>query len=58
MPSIRTIQNRLHRIKTEIMDIEESIKEAERVGKTAFAARLRLMIEKKLESISNLREED
>jgi hypothetical protein len=40
------------------MDIEESIKEAERVGKPAFAARLRLMIEKKLESISNLTEED
>jgi hypothetical protein len=58
MPSLRTIQNRLHRIKTEIMDIEESIKEAERVGKPAFAARLRLMIEKKLESISNLTEED
>jgi len=58
MPSLRTIQNRLHRIKTEIMDIEESIREAERVGKPAFAARLRLMIEKKLESISNLTEED
>ena len=58
MPSLRTIQNRLHRIKTEIMDIEESIKEAERVGKPAFAARLRLMIEKKLKSISNLTEED
>lgn len=58
MPSLRTIQNRLHRIKTEIMDIEESIKEAERVGKPAFAARLRLMIEEKLKSISNLREED
>lgn len=58
MPSLRTIQNRLHRIKTEIMDIEESIKEAERIGKPAFASRLRLMIEKKLESISNLTEED
>jgi len=58
MPSLRTIQNRLHRIKTEIMDIEQSIKEAERVVKPAFASRLRLMIEKKLESISNLTEED
>ena len=58
MPSLRTIQNRLHKIKSEIMEIEESIKEAERVGKPAFATRLRLMINRKLESISSLTGED
>jgi len=58
MPSMRTIQNRLHKIKTEIMDIEESIKSAERVGKIHFANRLRIMIQKKLEKISSLSEED
>ena len=58
MASLRTIQNRLHRIKTEIMEIEQSIEEAERVGKIHFANRLRLMIEKKLEKISSLKEED
>lgn len=58
MPSLRTIQNRLHKIKSEIMEIEHSIREAERAGKPAFAARLRLMIEKKMESISSLSEED
>lgn len=58
MASLRTIQNRLHSIKTEIMEIQQSIEEAERVGKTHFANRLRLMIEKKLEKISSLTEED
>lgn len=58
MPSIRTIQNRLHRIKTEIMEIEESIRSAERAGKPHFANRLRIMIQKKLEKISFLSEED
>lgn len=57
MPSLRTIQNRLHKIKTEIMDIERSIEQAEKAGKPAFAARLRLMIGKKLDSISKLTEE-
>ena len=58
MSSIRKIQNRLHRLKVEIMEIEESIKEAERVNKPHFANRLRLMIQKKLEKISSLAEED
>lgn len=58
MASLRAIQNRLHRIKTEIMEIQHSIEEAERVGKKHFANRLRLMIEKKLEKISSLTEED
>ena len=58
MASLRTIQNRLHSIKTEIMEIEKSIEEAERAGKVHFANRLRLMIEKKLEKISSLTEED
>ena len=58
MMSHRKIRNRLHKIKTEIMEIEESIKRAERVGKSHFAARLRLMIKKKLEKISSLSEED
>ena len=49
MQSIKKIQNRLHRLKTEIMEIEESIKIAERVKKPHFANRLRLMIQKKLE---------
>lgn len=58
MSSIRKIQNRLHKLKVEIMEIEESIKEAERVNKPHFANRLRLMIQKKLEKISSLAEED
>lgn len=58
MSSIRKIQNRLHKLKVEIMEIEESIKEAERVSKPHFANRLRMMIQKKLEKISSLAEED
>jgi hypothetical protein len=58
MSSIRKIQNRLHKLKVEIMEIEESIKEAERVNKPHFANRLRMMIQKKLEKISTLAEED
>lgn len=57
MTSLRTIQNRLHRIKTEIMEIEESIIGAEKAGKKAFAERLRLMIKRKLEKINSLMEE-
>ena len=57
MPSLRTVQNRLHKIKTEIMEIEESIKSAESAGKVHFANRLRLMIQKKLEKITSLSEE-
>jgi hypothetical protein len=52
------IRNRLHKIKTEIMEIEESIRRAELAKKPHFANRLRLMIEKKLEKISALSEED
>ena len=40
------------------MEIEESIKNAERAKKPHFAARLRLMIESKLKKISSLSEED
>jgi hypothetical protein len=58
MVSHRKIQNRLHKLKTEIMEIEESIKRAEQFNKPHFANRLRLMIQKKLEKISSLSEED
>lgn len=58
MLTYRKVQNRLHKIKTEIMEIEESIKKAEQVNKPHFANRLRLMIQKKLEKISSLSEED
>lgn len=58
MTSYRKVQNRLHKIKTEIMEIEESIKRAERAKKPHFANRLRMMIKKKLEKISSLSEED
>lgn len=54
MPTLRTIQNRLQKIKTEIMEIEESIIRAEESGKTHFANRLRLMIQKKIEKINSL----
>jgi hypothetical protein len=58
MKSYKSIQNRLHKIKTEIMEIEDSIKAAERAKKPHFANRLRMMIDKKLEKISSLSEED
>ena len=58
MNTYRKVQNRLHKIKTEIMEIEESVKRADQVGKPHFANRLRLMIQKKLEKISSLSEED
>ena len=57
MNSYRKVQNRLHKIKTEIMEIEESIKKAEIAKKPHFANRLRMMIEKKLEKINSLSEE-
>lgn len=57
MNTYRKIQNRLHKIKVEIMEIEESIKRAEQANKPHFANRLRLMIKKKLEKISSLSEE-
>lgn len=56
MPSLRTVQNRLHKLKTEIMQIEESIKRAEMAGKVHFAKRLRMMIDKKMEKITSLAE--
>jgi hypothetical protein len=58
MNSLRKVQNRLHKLKVEIMKIEESIREAERANKPHFANRLRLMIEKKLEKASSLIQED
>lgn len=58
MSSITKIQNRLHKLKTEIMEIEASIERAMRADKPHFANRLRMMIEKKLEKISSLSEED
>ena len=58
MPTLRTIQNRLQKIKTEIMEIESSVKRAERAGKPHFANRLRLMIEKKMEKINSLSSEE
>ena len=58
MPSLRTVQNRLHKLKVEIMEIEASIRRAEENNKPHFAKRLRLMIEKKLEKISSLAEGD
>ena len=58
MKSIRTVQNRLHKLKVEIMEIEESIKRAEQNNKPHFANRLRLMRQKKLQKINSLSEED
>jgi len=58
MPTMRTIQNRLHKLKTEIMEIEASIQRAEQNNKPHFAQRLRMMIEKKLEKISSLTVEE
>ena len=58
MKDYRKVQNRLHKIKTEIMQIEESIQRAERANKPHFADRLRLMIQKKLEKITSLSKED
>ena len=57
MSSYKRVQNRLHKLKVEIMQIEESIKKAESANKPAFAARLRLMIQKKLEKITFLTRE-
>lgn len=58
MATYRNVQNRLHKLKTEIMEIEESIKKADAAKKPHFANRLRLMIKKKLEKINSLSEED
>lgn len=58
MTSIRSMRNKLHKLKNEIMEIEQSIERAERANKPHFANRLRMMIEKKMERISSLSEED
>tara|TARA_Y100001937_G_scaffold38616_2_gene54938 strand:- start:3870 stop:4046 length:177 start_codon:yes stop_codon:yes gene_type:complete len=58
MTNYRKIQNRLHKLKLEIMDIEKSIEQAVANNKPHFANRLRLMIERKLEKINSLVEED
>ena len=58
MKSFRKIQNRLHKLKVEIMEIEASIVRPEQANKPHFANRLRLMIQKKLEKIKTLSEED
>ncbi len=58
MKSLRAVQNRLHKLKVEIMQIEESIENAERNNKPHFANRLRMMIQKKLEKINSLSEAD
>jgi|TARA_Y100000004_G_C8864194_1_gene390392 hypothetical protein len=58
MSNYRKVQNRLHKLKTEILEIEETIKLAEATGKPHFANRLRLMIQKKIEKITSLSAED
>lgn len=58
MASYRKIQNRLDKLKIEIMDIEQAIESAVLANKPYFANRLRMMIEKKLEKISSLSTED
>ncbi len=57
MSSYKKIQNRLHKIKLEIMELEENIEKAETAKKPHFANRLRLMIRKKMEKINSLSEE-
>ncbi len=58
MSSFAKVQNRLHRIKVEIMNLEEAVQSAEAAGKPHFANRLRMMIKKKIENITSLVEED
>ena len=58
MTSISKIQNRLHKLKVEIMDLEEAVQKAEMDKKPHFANRLRLMIQKKIDSITSLVEEE
>jgi hypothetical protein len=58
MSSISKIQNRLHKIKVEIMNLEETIERAERDNKPFFANRLRMIIQDKLSKISTLVSED
>ena len=58
MKSYKRIQNRLHKLKVEIMELEESIQKAEQAKKPHFANRLRMMIDKKLQKISSLAENE
>ena len=58
MSTLRKVQNRLHELKVEIMEIEETIKRAEENNKPHFAKRLRMIIKKKLEKIDFLANED
>ena len=58
MANYKKIQNRLHKLKVEIMKIEESIQKAEQSKKPHFARRLRMMIDRKIEKINSLLEED
>ena len=57
MTTYKKIQNRLHKIKVEIMEIEKAIEKAKSEKKPHFANRLRMMIQKKLEKINSLAEE-
>ena len=54
MSSYKHVQNRLHKLKVEIMAIEKSIEKAELENKPHFALRLRMMIQKKIEKINSL----
>ncbi len=58
MKSLAKVQNRLHKLKVEIMKLEEAVQTAEAAGKPHFANRLRLMIKRKVENITSLVEED
>ena len=58
MTNYRKVQNRLHKLKLEIMDIEKSIEAAVQANKPHFANRLRMMIQKKLQKINSLAELD
>jgi hypothetical protein len=58
MTSYKRIQNRLHKVKMEIMELEESVRRAELAKKPFFAKRLRMIIEKKVQRITFLTEEE
>ena len=58
MSSLAKIQNRLHKIKVEIMQLEQAVIQAEKQNKPHFANRLRMMIKKKVDNISSLVEKE
>ncbi len=58
MSSLAKIQNRLHKIKVEIMQLEQAVIQAEQQNKPHFANRLRMMIKKKVDNISSLVEKE